>query len=246
MIVLAFASSTGGAGRSTLATACARQLATLGRQVKLIQADPANNLAYLLGHMQAAPQGLLQAVLGQAELQHTIAAVSPGLDVVHFGQGDEEALFQAEQRLKYNPGLLADLLGQTSWAANTVVIIDCPRAPSPWCTQVFSLSDLNLVLMAPEPNTMWGTDALLPGLLKSRGASYFLMNRFESSKVLHLDLWTLSKLKLSHRLLPFYLHEDQALAESIASGLALQEYAPQSQLVEDLAKLCNWIDGELP
>ena len=108
-----------------------------------------------------------------------------------------------------------------------------------------ALSDLNLVTLVPDSSAILGIDALLPYLLESRGASYFLMNRFDSAKVLHLDLWTLCKMKLSHRLLPFYLHEDQALAESLAAGLALLDYAPRSQLADDMHKLCNWIDAEI-
>lgn len=108
-----------------------------------------------------------------------------------------------------------------------------------------ALSDLNLVNLVPDSASILGIDTLLPHLLESRGASYFLMNRFDSSKVLHLDLWTLCKMKLSHRLLPFYLHEDQALPESLATGQPLLEYAPRSQLVDDQQKLCNWIDTEI-
>jgi cellulose biosynthesis protein BcsQ len=52
-------------------------------------------------------------------------------------------------------------------------------------------------------------------------------------------------MKLGHRLLPFFMHEDQSLSESFAAGITLNQHAPQSLLAEDFFKLTNWIDAEL-
>ena len=107
------------------------------------------------------------------------------------------------------------------------------------------ISDLNLILMTPDAASLLTIDKLLPSMLSGRGASYFLMNRFKTNFVLHLDIWTMAKIKLSHRLIPFYLLEDQTLPEAFASGLNLHEYSPSSQLTEGYQKLTNWIDLEI-
>jgi cellulose synthase operon protein YhjQ len=244
MIIITLVSATGGAGRTSLAIAAASHLARLGRQVVLIQADPANNIEFQLGMSTRSNRGLGHAILQGTRLD-SLPETSEGFHFLPFGSTSIEEQLEIDQRLARQPDLIAGLFRQEAFPDNAVVIIDLPRWPSHWCRQMLALADLNLVTLVPDSAAVLGIDDLLPQLLASRGASYFLMNRFDSSKVLHLDLWTLCKMKLSHRLLPFYLHEDQAQPESLAAGMALADYSPRSQLVEDQQKLCNWIDLEL-
>lgn len=246
MIIVTLISPTGGTGRTSLATSAALHLHALGRKVVLVQADPQNNLDFHLGHTSASEQGLGHAMLQKEPvdgLLHTDTA--SGLRHLPFGQLSVPQILTVDRVLLEHPEKLTSILNSPAFEDNCIVVVDLPRWPAAWCHQVLALSDLNLVTMVPDSNSVLGIDSLMPNLLQSRGTSFFLMNRFDSSKVLHLDLWTLCKMKLSHRLLPFYLHEDQALPESVAAGLPLQEYAPRSQLVEDIQKLCNWIDQEI-
>ncbi|WP_334118816.1 cellulose biosynthesis protein BcsQ [Limnobacter sp.] len=245
MIIIALVSPTGGAGRTSLAIAAASNLCTLGRKVTLVQADPANNIEFQLGYAQASPNGLGQALLQVKELDSVVATTTAGFKLLPFGQLSLLEQLAVDQMLMEQPENLTALFRHAQFEDDGVVIVDLPRWPAPWVQKIMALSDLNLVTLVPDSASILGVNTLLPHLLESRGASYFLMNRFDSTKVLHLDLWTLCKMKLSHRLLPFYLHEDQALSESLAAGLPLLDYAPRSQLVDDQQKLCNWIDAEI-
>lgn len=245
MILIALVSATGGAGRTSLSIALATQLSRLGRPVSLLQADPANNLEFQLGLTSPSSRGLGHALLHDLPVTPLINKAEAGFQYLPFGPVSLDDLMTIEQALHQNPGRLTRLFQEEAFPDSGVVIVDLPRWPSAWCQQVLALADLNLITLVPDSASVLGIDSLLPQLLKSRGASYFLMNRFDSAKVLHLDVWTLCKMKLSHRLLPFYLHEDQALPESVAAGQPLSDYAPRSQLVEDQQKLCNWIDLEM-
>ncbi|MCE2744705.1 MAG: cellulose synthase operon protein YhjQ [Burkholderiales bacterium] len=245
MIIIALVSPTGGAGRTSLAISVATQLSMLGRHVTLVQADPANNIEFQLGYPSRSIRGLGHALLHQAPLEQLLKTSTAGFKLLPFGDIDVAQQVAIDRLLMEEPQRLTSLFQEKEFADDTIVIIDLPRWPAAWCQKIMALSDLNLIALIPDSASILGIDTLLPHLLESRGASYFLMNRFDSAKVLHLDLWTLCKMKLSHRLLPFYLHEDQALAESLAAGLALADYAPRSQLVEDQQKLCNWIDAEI-
>jgi cellulose synthase operon protein YhjQ len=245
MIIIALVSPTGGAGRTSLACATATRLSMLGRPVILIQADPANNMEFQLGFPESSPRGLAQVLLQGDSLDSALKKTGTGFRLLPFGHTTVAQQVGIDQLLMEQPNRLIELLKQDQFTNDCVVIVDLPRWPSPWCHAMMALSDLNLVTLIPDSGAILGIDRLLPNLLESRGASYFIMNRFDSSKVLHLDLWTLCKMKLSHRLLPFYLHEDQSLAESIAAGTPLADYAPRSQLVEDQQKLCNWMDSEI-
>lgn len=245
MIIIALVSPTGGAGRTSLAIAAASNLCMLGRKVTLIQADPANNIEFQLGYAQASSRGLGQALLKTEALDGLLATTNRGFKLLPYGRLTIPEQLAVDRLLMERPESLTTLFQQTQFEDDGVVIVDLQRWPAPWVQKIMALSDLNLVTLVPDSASILGVDTLLPHLLESRGASYFLMNRFDSSKVLHLDLWTLCKMKLSHRLLPFYLHEDQALSESLAAGLPLVDYAPRSQLVDDQQKLCNWIDAEI-
>ncbi len=245
MIIIALVSPTGGAGRTSLAIAAATHLSMLGRKVTLVQADPVNNIEFQLGSIQRSTRGLAHVILQGEALEQVITANSSDFKLLPFGETTIAQQLAIDRVLMEQPQRLTELFQKDDFAEDAVVIIDLPRWPAPWCQKVMALSDLNLITLIPDSASILGIDTLLPHLLESRGASYFLMNRFDSAKVLHLDLWTLCKMKLSHRLLPFYLHEDQSLAESLAAGLALADYAPRSQLVEDQQKLCNWIDAEI-
>ena len=228
-----------------LAIGAASHLCMLGRNVTLVQTDPVNNIEFQLGYTASSVQGLAQVVLQTATLEHTLKTTEAGYKLLPFGQTSIAQQLAIDQALASKPERLVEMFQHPLFDDDSVVILDLPRWPAMWCQQIMALSDLNLVTLVPDSSSILGIDALLPCLLESRGASYFLMNRFDSAKVLHLDLWTLCKMKLSHRLLPFYLHEDQALAESLAAGLPLLDYAPRSQLADDMHKLCNWIDAEI-
>lgn len=245
MIIISLISTTGGAGRTSLSVAVASYLSMLGRNVTLLQADPINNIEFQLGYSCASTHGLANFILSGHELSDLLKTTEAGFKLLPFGQTDTLQQLAIDHALINQPECLLSLFHNREFKDNSVLIVDLPRWPSVWCHKAMAVSDLNLITLTPDSNAILGIDNVLPQLLESRGTSYFLMNRFDSAKVLHLDLWTLCKIKLSHRLLPFYLHEDQALPESLAAGLALSTYAPGSQLVDDQQKLCNWIDSEI-
>ncbi|HEX4880419.1 MAG TPA: cellulose biosynthesis protein BcsQ [Limnobacter sp.] len=245
MILINLASTSGGAGRTSLAASLATQLHALGRTVMLMQADPMNNLGFHLGQTQAATTGLCQHLLQGVALDTCLQHTGNGLPVLPFGPSSHAEQLALQRLLLEKPDRLQDVFRDDTVGKHGIVLVDLPKWPSAWCKAFFDLGDLNLLALVPDLGAVLGIDDLLPELLNARGASYFLMNRFDSTKVLHLDVWTLCKTKLSHRLLPFYLHEDQSMPESQAAGSVLSEYAPYAQLVDDLNKLALWIDGEI-
>lgn len=245
MILINIASTSGGTGRTSVACALANQLKALGRPVVLLQADPSNNLGVTLGMTETHAVGLAQKMIHSQDLAECMYTTPQGLQVLPFGKSTHVEQLVLNRLLMEQPHRLRELFQDASIDDASIVVVDLPRWPSAWCKAFFDLGDLNLLTLVPDLHSMHGIDALLPELLTARGASYFLMNRFDSTKVLHLDVWTLGKVKLSHRLLPFYLHEDQSLPESQAAGVELTQYAPSAQLTEDLNKLALWIDGEI-
>jgi cellulose synthase operon protein YhjQ len=245
VILINTMSASGGAGRTSVAIVLAQTLRDLGREVLLIQADPINMIPYQLGKPHTEHIGLMQVLSEERSLRNALLSTDSGLSYLPFGGLGHLDMEKLAQQCLIQPERILSLLRDASIADSTVVVCDLPRWPSKWCDVFLSVSDLNLSLLVPDANSMLSIDLMMSSLLKSRGASYYLMNRFDSSHVLHLDMWTLGKMKLGHRLLPFFMHEDQSLSESFAAGITLNQHAPQSLLAEDFFKLTNWIDAEL-
>lgn len=245
MIVIAALSAVGGSGRSSTAVTLAQMLALRGRSVYLIETDPLNAMAAQLGQPQWAESGLYQFLNEQTPWVNVVRAVNEQFHFVSFGQAEYSQIDRLSSKVCDQPTLLTKLLSDTNIPDDAILIFDTPRLPNPWAEAIMKISDLNLILMTPDAASLLTIDKLLPSMLSGRGASYFLMNRFKTNFVLHLDIWTMAKIKLSHRLIPFYLLEDQTLPEAFASGLNLHEYSPSSQLTEGYQKLTNWIDLEI-
>lgn len=245
MITIALISATGSTGRSSVSVAMAHLLTRLGRTTRLLQFDSNNNLPFLLNMSTQPESGLCQAIMEDTPLNSGFALQHDhGFDAYSFGPSTEAERLTVHRAFVKEHKRIQKLLTDNT-PEQLIQLLDLPAWPNGAYTPALQITDLNLVLLTPDPLSIITIETLLPVLQKSRGASYFIMNRFDSTKVLHLDIWTLCKTKLGHRLLPFYLHDDQALPESIASGLPLLDYAPQSQLLEDQHKLCNWLDSEI-
>lgn len=245
MIAVAVLSGIGGCGRSSTAVTLAQMLAQRGRKIYLFETDPLNILSAQLGQPKWSDQGLFQLLDHQASLEELVHCVQENFHFLPFGQTDYAQSDELSTEICKQPTLLTNLISQSSIPDDAILIFDTPRLPSPWSEAILKISDLNLILMVPDAPSLLTIDKVLPSILSGRGASYFLMNRFKTNFVLHLDIWTMSKIKLSHRLIPFYLLEDQTLPEAFASGLSIQDYSPSSQLTEGYQKLTNWIDLEI-
>lgn len=245
MISLAMVSNTGGAGRTSMALELACSLSYLGRSVVLVQADPANLLPHQLGEPEWAERGLVQGLKDGLAVKDVVQPHESGIFVLPFGKSTPDEEQQLANTIANDPKVLTDYLNRYEIDDDAVWLFDTPRMPSPWASAIMSVTDMNLSLLVPDANSLLAIDPTVDFLLKGRGVTYFLLNRFDATRVLHLDIWTMCKVKLSHRLLPFYFHEDQALPEAFASGSTLAQYASDSTLTEDLQKLANWIDLEL-
>lgn len=245
MISIATLSAVGGSGKSSTAISLGQLLALRGRKVCVIEADPMNILSAQVGNPQWASTGLHHWIKGKARWEEVTHQIADNLLLVPFGKVTYQEANQLSNEVCIDPTLLTDRINESALTDETVLIFDTPRLPNSWANAIMKISDLNLILMVPDSASLLCIDDLLPSMIDSRGASYFLMNRFRSNFVLHLDIWTMTKIKLSHRLIPFYLHEDQVLSEAFASGVTLGDYSPSSQLTEGFEKLANWIDLEI-
>lgn len=245
MIIIAITSPVGGSGKSSVALSLASLLSNLQLPVTLIETDPANLLAYQMGQTEYANKGLCQGLKGLENWPDLVYGAELGFRFMPFGQQSHNESIELALKFAQKKTALSTAINGCMSTEEDIFIFDTAKLPNFLAHAVLQVSDLNLITLTPDSNSLLSIDPTIKSLLESRGSNYFLMNRFKANQVLHLDIWALARIKLGHRLLPFYLVEDQAMPEAFASGLNLEEYSPSSQLAENLHKLANWIHQEL-
>jgi cellulose biosynthesis protein BcsQ len=70
---------------------------------------------------------------------------------------------------------------------------------------------------------------------------YYVLNQFDPSLPLHLDVREVLREQLGDRLLPFALRRAPAVSEALAEGMTVMDYAPNSIATEDFGSLAGWI-----
>ena len=70
---------------------------------------------------------------------------------------------------------------------------------------------------------------------------YYVLNQFDASLPLHLDVREVLREQLGDRLLPFALRRTPAISEALAEGMTVMDYAPNSSLAEDFGTLAGWV-----
>jgi cellulose biosynthesis protein BcsQ len=78
-----------------------------------------------------------------------------------------------------------------------------------------------------------------PGKQKTPGV-YFLLNKFDPASAFHAEVRQNLRTQLGSRLLPFCIRRSDVIAESLAAGMTVLDYAPSSAPAEDFVRLANW------
>jgi cellulose biosynthesis protein BcsQ len=83
-----------------------------------------------------------------------------------------------------------------------------------------------------QHNSSAGGKAMLP---------YYVLNQFDPSMPLHLDVREVLREQLGDRLLPFAMRHAPAISEALAEGMTVMDYAPNSSVAEDFGNLAGWL-----
>ena len=230
--VLAVFSLAGGVGKTSLVATVGRSLSSMGEKVLLTD---------------TTSHGLLPFYFGASELrQGTVRTFSPpsgstdapiylvSYDVDQKG-GEEAAQEQlAEEIISNSRGMhriLLDLTVGSSWI-------------------VRRLSRMNptiLVPVAPDMNSVISlqtVEKFFNGVNDGDGRPlqpYYVLNQFDTSLPLHLDVREVLRRQLGDRLLPFVIRRAPAVSEALAEGMTVVDYAPDAPVAEDYLNLATWL-----
>jgi cellulose biosynthesis protein BcsQ len=72
---------------------------------------------------------------------------------------------------------------------------------------------------------------------------YFVLNRFDANVTLHNDLRGWLKQRLNGQMLNFVIRRSDEVDESLAEGMTVVDYAPNSGVAEDFYRLAEWMQN---
>jgi cellulose synthase operon protein YhjQ len=233
--VLAVFSLAGGVGKTSLVATLGRALSARGERVLLVDTAAFGLLPFFFGARDQRPGQLRTfsppAASGDAPIQ--MIAVDP--DALGAENAPQEALTAEIEKCSRGVGR---------------ILIDLATASGATTRRVLKLSPLVLVPVVPDMTSVVSVSAIEEFFERNSGAlghkllPYYLLNQFDASLPLHLDVREVLREQLGDRLLSFALRRAPAVSEALAEGMTVMDYAPNSTVAEDFGYLAGWVKSQ--
>jgi cellulose synthase operon protein YhjQ len=220
----------GGTGRTTICATLASCLRARGERVLIADFCDESLLAHYFGS-HAVQSGLLQTFLD--EDSHTSNPIH-----LYLGAATQEHRKDADE-------LAGGLCRQLSAMDGNVdrVLLDLPagNARSKW--PLLAAARTCLVVVVPDLHSVIAARRLeqLRQQANEPVDLYYLLNKFNPARPLHLEIQKTLSQQLGGRLLPICIQRNDAIPEALAAGATVMEYAPNAPVVEDYLRLADWI-----
>ncbi|HUD12414.1 MAG TPA: cellulose synthase operon protein YhjQ/BcsQ [Terracidiphilus sp.] len=229
---MAVFSLAGGVGKTSLVATLGRALSARGERVLLVDTAAFGLLPFFFGATDQRP-GQLRTFTppddsSDAPIQMvTIDPEDPGA----------EPLSQE--------GLSGEILKFAHGAGR--VIIDLDTASGATTRRIMRMAPLVLVPVIADMNSVVSVSSIDSFFERDNNSAgkpvlpYYVLNQFDASLPLHLDVREVLREQLGQRLLPFALRRAAAMSEALAEGMTVMDYAPGSTLAEDFNTLAGWV-----
>ena len=233
--VVAIFSLAGGVGKTSLVATLGRALSARGERVLLVDTAPFGLLPFFFGARDQRP-GLLRTfsppgASGDTPIQ--LVTIDPE------GLGPENAAQEV---------LTGEIATHARGASR--VIVDLATASGATTRRVMRMAPLVLVPMVPDMNSVVSVSSIDSFFQHNGGGGgkpalpYYVLNQFDPSLPLHLDIREVLREQLGDRLLPFVLRRAPAVSEALAEGMTVMDYAPNSTVAEDYGTLASWVKSQ--
>jgi cellulose synthase operon protein YhjQ len=227
----------GGVGKTSLAATLGRALAAQGEKLVLTDTTSHGLLPIYFG-AQEIERGVVKSFAARGE-----SADAPISMVIHDftgrGEGDRQQEMLTEDVLRDAPGkqrMVVDLSAGASWLVRRVV----------------DLQPTVLVPIAPDMNSVISVQAverLFRGMTDNEGRAvlpFYVLNQFDASQALHLDVREVFRRQLGDRLLRFAIRRSQCVSEALAEGMTVLDYAPDAPVSQDYRDVALWLRSVSP
>ena len=229
--VLAVFSLAGGVGKTSLVATLGRALASYSERSLLVDASAYGLLPYYYGSREWRPGKVrtFSPPTGMADAPVHLLSLDPE---AHHIDGQHNGI--AEEILRASAGMQR-------------VVIDLTSASGPAARQILRAASTVLVPVVPDLNSIVSLNALDSFFSQQTAADgrpvqpFYLLNQFDPSLPLHLDVREVLRQQLGDRLLPTVVRRSPSVSEALAEGMTVIDYAANSQVAEDYLNIAAWL-----
>ena len=234
---LAIFSLAGGVGKTSLVATLGRALSSIGEKVLLTD---------------TTSHGLLPFYFGASELRtgvvRTFSPPSGLADAPIYMVSYDADKASADSAAQ---AAMMDEMGRSA-SGTQRVLLDLNPASGWMIRRLARMHPTVLVPVAADMNSVISLQTVeryFHGLVDSDGRAilpFYVLNQFDASLPLHLDVREVLKRQLGDRLLPFVIRRSAGVSEALAEGMTVVDYTPESGIAEDYMKIAGWIRGVAP
>ena len=229
--VLAVFSLAGGVGKTSLVATLGRALSSLGEKVLLTDTTSHGLLPFYFGASELR-QGVVRTFSPPSgSTDAPIYLLSYDVDEMGDEAAQEELVEELRNNSKGTHRILLDLTPGSGWVVKRMA----------------RMNPTVLVPLAPDMNSVISLQAVekyFNGVVDSDGRPvqpYYVINQFDASLPLHLDVREVLRRQLGDRLLPFVIRRAPAVSEALAEGMTVVDYAPETAIAEDYQTAALWL-----
>lgn len=219
----------GGTGTTSIIANIATLLAQSKHNVLCIDLDPKNELCLHLGHDWHSQIGWTNKINENNTSWMDVAFVNEdNVKYIPFG---------SEPASSFSINTLLNQSKRLSVEDNTWLLLDVPSFIS---VDELPLNDNDIVINIVTCDPSCYSQIKKGSFGKN---TYFLINRFNASNPLELDIYQIWRANLS-QLAPFFMHFDSAVPEALAAKNVLINCSPLSVVKEDFHALASWLNNK--
>jgi len=230
--VLALFSLAGGVGKTSLTATLGRTLAASGERVLLVDTSSYGLLPFYFGAEDQRPGQVRTFMSPHAGVDAPVQVVSLDPEAMGAPVGEQEPLCAAIQQYAHGVDR---------------VIVDLATASGATTRRVLRLAPTVLVPLTPDMNSVASVQAIeeffrrQENLVGGAIRPYYVLNQFDATLPLHVDVRRSLAQQLGDRLLDFSLRRTPEVSEALAEGMTVVDYAPQSAVTGDFDHLAGWV-----
>ena len=255
--VLAVFSLAGGVGKTSIVAALGRALSSRGERVLLVDTATYGLLPFFFGARDQRPGQLRTfnppTVSTEAPIQ--LVTLDPdGNPPSEYSDGQQgNPSMMRGQAPSQDQDWLLDEIGRYSRGSSRI-LVDLPTASGATTRRILRMAPVVLVPVVPDMSSVVSVSAI-ETFFRNTGSvhggnsgtkplmPYYVLNQFDYSLPLHLDVREILREQIGDRLLPFALRRNPAISEALAEGMTVMDYAPTATVAEDYASLAGWVRG---